>query len=167
MVSVAAHVRRLSERWFFGAMAISLAATAFAGFAPTYYLVGFNDSPTPVLSLSISSEMVGGTTLRWGRFHLKQSRGPQLMLGLTGMPWIAESGWTPLGCANCLRLTGRRFAGLAQATLRRMRKVLPSLVPRCAKNLHLDGGSEGKMLRNSMVGVKGFRASLRCLSICA
>lgn len=50
MVSVAAHVSSSSERWFFGAMALSLAATAFAGFAPTYYLVGLNDSPTPALT---------------------------------------------------------------------------------------------------------------------
>jgi hypothetical protein len=50
MVSVAAHVRPLSDRRFFGAMALTLAATAFAGFAPTYYLVGLNDSTTPVLT---------------------------------------------------------------------------------------------------------------------
>jgi hypothetical protein len=53
MVSVAAHVRPLSDRWFFGAMAFTLAATAFAGFAPTYYLVSLNDSPTPVLTARI------------------------------------------------------------------------------------------------------------------
>jgi hypothetical protein len=50
MVSVAAHVRPLGDRLFFGAMALALAATAIAGFAPTYYLVGLNDSPTPALT---------------------------------------------------------------------------------------------------------------------
>lgn len=50
MVIVAADVRPLNDRRFFGAMALTLAATAFVGFAPTYYLVGLNDSPTPVLT---------------------------------------------------------------------------------------------------------------------
>ena len=53
MVSVAAHVRPLSDRRFFGAMALALAATAFVGFAPTYYLVGLNDLPTPALTPSV------------------------------------------------------------------------------------------------------------------
>src|SRR5687767_10425498 len=50
MVSVAAHAGPLSHRWFFGAMALALAATAFVGFAPTYYLLGLNDSPAPALT---------------------------------------------------------------------------------------------------------------------
>jgi hypothetical protein len=50
MVSVAAHARPLSDRWFFGVMALAFAATAFLGFAPTYFLVALNDSPTPVLT---------------------------------------------------------------------------------------------------------------------
>jgi hypothetical protein len=50
MVTVAADVRPLSERRFFAGMAFALAATAFVGFAPTYYLVGLNDATTPVLT---------------------------------------------------------------------------------------------------------------------
>ena len=50
MVSVATHVRPLSDRKFFSVMALALAAVAFVGFAPTYYLVGLNNSPTPLLT---------------------------------------------------------------------------------------------------------------------
>jgi hypothetical protein len=63
MVSVAAHVRPLSDRRFFGAMALVLAATAFAGFAPSYYLVTLNDSPTPLLTPSV--HMHAGLSTAW------------------------------------------------------------------------------------------------------
>jgi hypothetical protein len=53
MVSVASQVRPLSERRFFTRMALALLATAFVGFAPTYYLVGLNDASTPVLTMRI------------------------------------------------------------------------------------------------------------------
>jgi hypothetical protein len=53
MVTVASHVRPLSDRRFFAGMALAMAATAFVGFAPTYYLVGLNDAPTPVLTTRI------------------------------------------------------------------------------------------------------------------
>jgi hypothetical protein len=50
MVSVASKVLPLSERRFFTWMALSMAAATFAGFAPTYYLVGLNSGPTPELT---------------------------------------------------------------------------------------------------------------------
>src|SRR5512145_2337232 len=50
MVSVATQVRPLSERRFFTWMSVAMAAVAFAGFARTYYLAGFHDAPTPVLT---------------------------------------------------------------------------------------------------------------------
>jgi hypothetical protein len=46
----AAQVRLAGERRFFTGMALSMAAVAFAGFARTYYLAGFHDAPTPVLT---------------------------------------------------------------------------------------------------------------------
>ncbi|HEY6642178.1 hypothetical protein [Povalibacter sp.] len=50
-ISVAAAQERIvSERRFFTGMAVSMAAVAFAGFAHTYYLAGFQDAPTPVLT---------------------------------------------------------------------------------------------------------------------
>lgn len=43
----ARHLQR--ERWFFGGMAVALAVTVLAGFAPTYYLKGWL-GPAPTLS---------------------------------------------------------------------------------------------------------------------
>ena len=53
MVSVASRVIAVSDRRFFSWMAIAMAVVAFMGFAPTYYLSGFNDSPalTPTVHL--------------------------------------------------------------------------------------------------------------------
>jgi hypothetical protein len=45
--------RLLSERRFFTGMAVAMAATAFVGFAPTYYLAGWNSAPTPALTPSV------------------------------------------------------------------------------------------------------------------
>lgn len=53
MVSVASQVQPLTERRFFTWMAVAMAATAFAGFARTYYLSGFHNAPTPVLTPSV------------------------------------------------------------------------------------------------------------------
>ena len=50
MVSVASKVLPLTERRFFTWMALAMAVTTFAGFAPTYYLVGLNAGPTPELT---------------------------------------------------------------------------------------------------------------------
>lgn len=50
MVSVASKVLPLSERRFFTWMAVAMAVATFAGFAPTYYLVGFTAAPTPELT---------------------------------------------------------------------------------------------------------------------
>jgi hypothetical protein len=50
MATVASHIRPVSDRRFFSAMAFAMAATAFVGFAPTYYLVELNNGPTPLLT---------------------------------------------------------------------------------------------------------------------
>jgi hypothetical protein len=50
MISVASQVRPLGEHRFFTGMALAMAAATFVGFAPTYFLVGLNDGPTPVLT---------------------------------------------------------------------------------------------------------------------
>jgi hypothetical protein len=53
VVSVASQVLPLSDRRFFSGMAIAMAAVTFAGFAPTYYLVGLSDRVTPVLTPNV------------------------------------------------------------------------------------------------------------------
>jgi hypothetical protein len=45
MVSVASQVVQFSDRRFFIGMAIAMAIVTFVGFAPTYYLAGFNNHP--------------------------------------------------------------------------------------------------------------------------
>lgn len=52
-VAAAPQAKLLTERRFFSGMALALAITTFVGFAPTYYLAGFNDAPTPPLTPSI------------------------------------------------------------------------------------------------------------------
>lgn len=52
-ISVAPQARLLSDRGFFIGMALAMALTTFVGFAPTYYLVAFNDASTPVLTRSV------------------------------------------------------------------------------------------------------------------
>lgn len=50
MISVASHVRPLGDHRFFTGMALAMAAATFLGFAPTYFLVGFNHGPAPDLT---------------------------------------------------------------------------------------------------------------------
>lgn len=90
MVSVAAHVRPLSDRRFFSAMALALATTAFLGFAPTYYLVGLNDAPTPVLTPRL--HVHAGLTTAWMVMLIVQTqligrgrRDLHKMLGVAGV----------------------------------------------------------------------------------
>lgn len=45
--------RLVTERRFFIAMALAMAAATFVGFAPTYFLAAWNDAPRPVLTPSI------------------------------------------------------------------------------------------------------------------
>lgn len=52
-ISVAPGTRILDERRFFTGMALAMAAAAFVGFAPTYYLAAWNDARTPVITPSV------------------------------------------------------------------------------------------------------------------
>ena len=72
MVSVATHVRPLSERRFFTWMSAALAAVAFAGFAPTYYLTAFNDGPRPVLTPVV--HLHGALSTAWIVLLILQTR---------------------------------------------------------------------------------------------
>lgn len=72
MVSVATQVQPLSERRFFTWMAAALAAVAFAGFARTYYLAGFNDGPRPVLTPVV--HLHGALTTAWILLLILQTR---------------------------------------------------------------------------------------------
>jgi hypothetical protein len=99
MVSVAAHVRPLSDRWFFSAISLALAATAFVGFAPTYYLVSFNDSPTPVLTPSV--HVHAGLSTAWIVMLIVQTqliasgrRNLHKMLGVAGAAIAAATAIT-------------------------------------------------------------------------
>jgi hypothetical protein len=49
-ISVAPGARILDERRFFMSMALAMAAAAFVGFAPTYFLAAWNDAPKPALT---------------------------------------------------------------------------------------------------------------------
>jgi hypothetical protein len=72
MVSVASQVRPLSERRFFTWMAVAMAATTFAGFAHSYYLVAFHDAPTPVLTPSV--HLHGALSTAWVLLLIAQAR---------------------------------------------------------------------------------------------
>lgn len=72
MVSVAAQVRPLSDRRFFTWMSVAMAAVAFAGFAPTYYLAGFNDGPRPVLTPFV--HLHGALSTAWILLLIVQAR---------------------------------------------------------------------------------------------
>ncbi|RJF94059.1 hypothetical protein D3876_07290 [Sphingomonas cavernae] len=72
-------------------MAIAMAVTAFIGFAPTYYLAGLNDAPTPLLT---------------PRLHLHGALCTAWMLLL-----VAQTGLIAAGRADIHRLTG--MAGVA------------------------------------------------------
>jgi hypothetical protein len=72
MVSVAARVLPLSDRRFFTGMALAMAAATFAGFAPTYYLAGLNDSPRPLLTPSV--HLHGALCTAWVLLLIVQTR---------------------------------------------------------------------------------------------
>src|SRR5690242_13716882 len=72
MVSVATQVKPLSDRRFFTWMAAAMAAVAFAGFARTYYLAGFNDGPRPVLTPLV--HLHGALTTAWILLLIVQAR---------------------------------------------------------------------------------------------
>jgi uncharacterized membrane protein YozB (DUF420 family) len=72
MVSVASRVLPLSERRFFTGMALAMAAVAFVGFAPTYYLAALNDGPRPVLTPSV--HLHGALCTAWIVLLIVQTR---------------------------------------------------------------------------------------------
>jgi hypothetical protein len=72
MVSVATQVKPLSDRRFFTWMSVSMAAVAFAGFARTYYLAGFNDAPRPVLTPVV--HLHGALATAWILLLIVQTR---------------------------------------------------------------------------------------------
>ena len=72
MVSVATQVQPLSERRFFTWMSAAMAAVAFAGFARTYYLAGFNDGPRPVLTPVV--HLHGALSTAWILLLILQTR---------------------------------------------------------------------------------------------
>jgi len=72
MVSVATRVRPLSDRRFFSWMSVAMAAVAFAGFARTYYLAGFNDGPKPTLTPSV--HIHGALATAWILLLIVQTR---------------------------------------------------------------------------------------------
>lgn len=72
MVSVATQIQPLSERRFFIWMSAALAAVAFAGFARTYYLAGFNEGPRPVLTPVV--HLHGALSTAWILLLILQTR---------------------------------------------------------------------------------------------
>ena len=70
MVTVASRVIPASDRRFFSGMAIAMASVTFLGFAPTYYLAGFNDSP----ALTPSVHLHGLLSTAWIVLLLIQTR---------------------------------------------------------------------------------------------
>ena len=84
--SVAPQARLLTDRRFFTGMALVMAATAFVGFAPTYYLAGLNDAPTPALTPMV--HLHGGLNTAW-----------MLLL-------VLQTGLIARGRADIHRLTG-------------------------------------------------------------
>lgn len=72
MVSVATQIKPLSDRRFFTWMSAALAAVAFAGFARTYYLAGFNDGPRPALTPVV--HLHGALATAWILLLILQTR---------------------------------------------------------------------------------------------
>jgi hypothetical protein len=72
MVTVATQVRPLSDRRFFTWMSVGMAAVTFAGFARTYYLAGFHDGPTPVLTSAV--HLHGALSTAWILLLISQTR---------------------------------------------------------------------------------------------
>ncbi len=64
--------RLLSERRFFTGMAVAMAAMAFVGFAPTYYLVAWNSAPMPALTPSV--HLHGAACTAWVLLLVLQTR---------------------------------------------------------------------------------------------
>ncbi|HEY4368629.1 MAG TPA: hypothetical protein VGN07_15445 [Steroidobacteraceae bacterium] len=62
----------MSDRRFFTWMAASMAAVTFAGFARTYYLAGFHDAPTPVLTPIV--HLHGALSTAWILLLILQTR---------------------------------------------------------------------------------------------
>jgi hypothetical protein len=94
-VAPQAHVQ--TDRIFFTGMAVAMAATAFVGFAPTYYLAGLNDAPTPVLTPTV--HLHGGLCTAW-----------MLLL-------VTQTGLIASGRPDIHRVTGLAGVVLALATL--------------------------------------------------
>jgi hypothetical protein len=72
MVAIATQVLPVSDRRFFTNISLLLAAFTFAGFARTYYLAQFNDSPTPVLTNAI--HLHGALCTAWVLLMVVQTR---------------------------------------------------------------------------------------------
>ncbi len=91
MVSVAAQVRPLSERRFFTWMPVAMAVAAFAGFARTYFLAGFNDGPKPVITPTV--HIHGALSTAWILLLIVQTRlianGRRDLHKLMGMAGVA------------------------------------------------------------------------------
>src|ERR1044072_1936169 len=89
MVTLASQVRPLAERRFFTWMAVTMAAAAFAGFAPTYYLSAFNAAPRPLLTPSVHIHAALATTwilvlIAQVRLIAYQRRDVHRLLGIAG-----------------------------------------------------------------------------------
>src|SRR4029453_7978363 len=65
-------VRLTIGRRFFTWMAVTMATAAFAGFARTYYLSGFQHGPTPVLTPSV--HIHGALATAWILLLIGQTR---------------------------------------------------------------------------------------------
>jgi hypothetical protein len=72
VISVAPRARILNERLFFTGMALAMALTTFAGFAPTYYLAALNNAPKPVLTPSV--HIHGALSTAWILLLIVQAR---------------------------------------------------------------------------------------------
>jgi len=62
-IAGAQHTQFLTERRFFTGMAIAMAAAAFIGFAPTYYLAAWNDAPPLAASVHLHGALNTGWML--------------------------------------------------------------------------------------------------------
>lgn len=72
VISVAPRAWILDERRFFTGMALAMAAAAFVGFAPTYYLAEWNDAPRPLLTPSV--HIHGALCTAWMLLLVVQAR---------------------------------------------------------------------------------------------
>lgn len=93
--TIAPRTVSLTDRRFFTGMALMMTATAFIGFAPTYYLAGLYDAPTLPLRVHIH----GALCTAW-----------MLLL-------VAQTGLIAAGRPDIHRLTGIAGAALAVAIL--------------------------------------------------